>query len=362
MPPSMQPYEDPHLRQRVIAVADLQRKNKLLAEARQPESGGLPLPCIYKLELHNERYPFSYGCEWGKFEHLREVNLYELIPSQGALPPGWETFELSTPLQAATAVVDRVRYIASIKTADQELTLQEINVGASGWELVEHININLALHQIPLVVWRIEWLDGENNRLWGQDAPPIVRNQQTQVHATGFAMDGDHHLVYLGMVGYKTSLESIRATLQASHRQRKYITLGGHIVFPHGHYTQTWVAMPDYNSHHAAMTTAAALPGRWEPGSMLSYLLVFDGKTGSKSLITCLEEQLVGRLSEALTIPILPAWAGALWAAGQDDDLITKLETGGDCLAGFQVALTEEAWAEIVQRLLNDGKIAIQCA
>jgi len=360
MSSNTQPYEDTYLRQQVIAVAELQRQNKLLIDVRKPDRGGLPLPNMYDLDLHHEHYPFSYSCPWGKFAPVRGLVLYEFTPNNGELPPGWDAFELSTPLQAVTAVVDRDRHIASIKTASQELTLQDVDVEDSGYTLLEHINANLAVHRVPLVVWRVEWLDGENNRLWGEYSPPTVRNHQTHANATGYAIDDDYHLIYLGMVGYKTSLESIRATLQASKRQRKFVTIGGHTASPFGHYVQTWTAMPDYNSHHAVLTTAAALPGRWSPGDALTYLLVFDGKTEGQSPVACLEAQLVGRLSEALTIPILKEWASELWVAGQDGDLITELTTGGDCLAGYQVALTEEPWAEIVQRLLNDGKITIR--
>ena len=51
-------------------------------------------------------------------------------------------------------------------------------------------------------------------------------------------------LVYLGMVGHKTVLDSIRATIQA--RQRKKLFLQGRPVYPLvGHYCQTWQHLPD---------------------------------------------------------------------------------------------------------------------
>lgn len=45
------------------------------------------------------------------------------------------------------------------------------------------------------------------------EAVPRLRNGQAMAHVTGFAYDTDHTLAYIGLVGYKTSLESLRVTL-----------------------------------------------------------------------------------------------------------------------------------------------------
>ena len=50
------------------------------------------------------------------------------------------------------------------------------------------------------------------NRLF-PEAVPKLRNGQAMAHVTGYAYDSDHNLAYIGLVGYKTSLESLRVTI-----------------------------------------------------------------------------------------------------------------------------------------------------
>ena len=78
------------------------------------------------------------------------------------------------------------------------------------------------------------------------------------------------------MVGHKTVLESIRATVQA--RQRKKLFLQGRPVYPLAtHYCQTWQHLPEYGAYHAALIADPALPGKWQAGEEVIYLLVFEG-------------------------------------------------------------------------------------
>jgi hypothetical protein len=71
-------------------------------------------------------------------------------------------------------------------------------------------------------------------------------------------------VIYLGMVGYKKVLESIRATVLA--RQRRKLFLQGRLVYPLGtHYCQTWQHLPDYGAYHATLIADPALPGKWQP-------------------------------------------------------------------------------------------------
>jgi hypothetical protein len=161
------------------------------------------------------------------------------------------------------------------------------------------------------------------------------------------------------MVGHKTVLESIRATIQA--RQRKKLFLQGRPVYPLAtHYCQTWQHLPDYGAYHAALIADPALPGKWQPGEEVIYLLVFEGEMleGSK-LGTQTRPALTSRLSEALPIPILDEWYESLWESGQRERLIVGLDTGGDCQSGYMVQLTETSWKEVVVRLLKERKICL---
>jgi hypothetical protein len=232
-------------------------------------------------------------------------------------------------------------------------------VGESSYNLLQQVNAALAQSCQPFVAWRLEWVNGEVDLLW-PDGVPQIRNEHGSAYVTGYAHDEAGNLVYLAMVGHKMVLESIRATVQA--RQRKKLWLQGRPVYSlPTHYCQTWNHLPDYGAYHAALIADPALPGRWQSGEELIYLLVFEGEpqngiTPEKQLISL----LTPRLSEALPIPIKDGWSGALWEAGAEKGLIEELVYSGDCLACFGVNTFETSWSEIITRLVKEDKVDIQ--
>jgi hypothetical protein len=103
-----------------------------------------------------------------------------------------------------------------------------------------------------------------------------------------------------------------------------------------------------------------ALPGKWQPGEEVIYLLVFEGELpDGSSLETKARRFLTSRLSETLSIPILDDWHESIWEAGQMENLIIGLETGGDCQKGYIIQLGEIEWKEVVIKLLKGQRIQI---
>ena len=88
----------------------------------------------------------------------------------------------------------------------------------AGVNLLKEINSELVRSNAGIIIWKITWDEhgaDQQDRLFLGEVPRL-RNSQALVHLTGFAYDEDRLLVYAGAVGYKTSLESIRATLLTS--------------------------------------------------------------------------------------------------------------------------------------------------
>jgi hypothetical protein len=193
---------------------------------------------------------------------------------------------------------------------------------------------------------------GEVDRLWPEGVPQI-RNEHGTAYVTGYAHDEAGNLIYLGIVGHKTVLESIRATVQA--RQRKKLWLQGRPVYPlPTHYCQTWQHMPDYGAYHATLIADPALPGKWQPGEDVVFLLVFEVETPEEQSM----KMLTARLSEALSIPVLDDWNREHWEAARRKDLVVDLQTCGDCQEGYVVQLGDNAWKEAVIELIKKRKIA----
>lgn len=203
------------------------------------------------------------------------------------------------------------------------------------------------------MAWRLEWVSSEVDRLWPEGVPQI-RNEHGSAYVTGYALDDAGNLIYLGMVGHKTVLESIRATVQA--RQRKKLFLQGRPVYPPAtHYCQTWQHLPHYGAYHATLIADPALPGKWQPGEDMVYIFVCDGDLIDRenpAENAC--QMLPSRLSEALPIPVLWEWAEILWEAGFKKGLINDMTTGGYSLVCFTVQLAQSVWAELISRFLEE--------
>ncbi|GAB4577477.1 MAG: hypothetical protein Fur0022_02080 [Anaerolineales bacterium] len=350
-PPFPPPYEDRSLREKALLVAAARRQGVILIEAAAPENGGLPLPVIHDVpQLERGRPPHDYTCPWGTFRFDQAARLYAFTPANGQLPPEWEGYDLNTPLQPVIACVDTARHTATLHAGRQEITLLEVPAQDDGYCLLCQINALLAKNHQPCVAWRVEWTGDESNQLWPQNVP-MVRNDQVSAYLTGYALDREH-LIYVGMAGYKTVLESIRATVQS--RKKKLLEVHAHFVTPlPDQYVQIWQFLDDFGYHHAALLARPALPGKWEPDDLDAYLLCFEEEDVDAP------SRLAARLAEGLCLPILPAWGQALWDAGWEKELVREITVGGDCLAGYAVALTEDAWTEIVQQLLEEKTITI---
>ena len=63
-------------------------------------------------------------------------------------------------------------------------------------------------------------------------------------------------------------------------------------------------------------------------------------------------------LNKCLALPLLPEWAGYLWANGRAEKLITLLDDGeGQGYAAWRVLPAPENWQAVVQAGLAAGEI-----
>jgi len=192
------------------------------------------------------------------------------------------------------------------------------------YNLLYQINAALAQSHQPFVVWRLEWVAGEADRLW-PDHVPQIKNEHgaAQRNALFFA------------------------------RHRKRLFLQGRPVYAlSSHYSQTRRHLPDYGAYHAALIADPDLPSKWQPGENVAYILVFEGdlKEGENPEGNACQ-MLPSRPSEALPIPVLHEGADTLCEGGTKQGLIAELTTEGDSPRCFWVHLTETVWAKLLSSL-----------
>ena len=126
-------------------------------------------------------------------------------------------------------------------------------------------------------------------------------------------------------------------------------------LIPTDKYEQAWQAMPEYTSHHVGFVSRLALPGKWEPEDLSTYLLIFRGTPDpGKELI----QLFVERIKEALEVPILDEWSVALWKQARSRKLVQDLTTGGDCILGARIDLQAD-WKDLLSELLAQKEISL---
>ncbi len=350
-------YEDLYLKNKVLKAITAQNSGKY---ALAGDRDDIPLPSRYGLgmTLNRGNYPHDYvvgipePIGYVDYDPTISGYVYTRIPGC-KLPKALENYKV---LQLAVAVIDVASRTATIQVGDLNITFPGVEVWKGSYDVLKEINTELARLGTGVVVWRTETVPDPDESHKPFQGASAVSNGQVSLTATGYAYSRNFAMVYLNVVGYKTSIESMRATII----QNKIIRLSGPDhngnLLPCPKYQQIWQAMPEYTSHNSAFIAHQALPGKWMPEDTELYVLIFRDTVGDPQAE--LRRQFAARLNEALEIPIQPEWADALWKAGKANRFIQDMKTGGDCLAGVEVNL-QASWNELVQKMLEEEALIV---
>ena len=360
----MNMYEDKYLREKVSRIIARQEEGKIVIAMHKDDSG---LPCRQDLsqELSRAAHPYDYAVgKAGFLTYDSRLGAYLFTATPGEkLPSALANYR---PLVLAEAILDVQNRRIKIQCNETNVTL----TGAQPWkglyQVMRDLNEELARVNSGIVVWKI--IPNENGgskeekRLY-PDAVPTLRNGQAMAHISGFAYDTDQNLAYVGLVGYKTSLESLRVTLMSAKPLLMTREGAGNVsLIPTDKYGYVWQSMPDYTSYHVGFVSRLAQPGKWEPEDLSIYLLVFRDSPDPEEEIIRL---FIERIQEALEVPILNEWAGILWKQARNRKLIQDLVTGGDCILGARINLgqgqsdIQTDWQDLLTELLAQEEISL---
>jgi hypothetical protein len=353
----MNVYEDKYLRDKVNRIIARQKEGKIVVAAFK-DGSGLPAKEDLGQELIRAAYPYDYAVgKAGFLKYDSELGVYLFIArSNEKLPPVLANYR---PLVLAEAILDVQDRRITIQCGETNATFTGVQPWKGLHEVLQEVNEELARINAGMVVWKITPKENgktkPGDRLF-PEAVPKLRNGQALAHVTGYAYDSDHTLAYIGLVGYKTSLESLRMTLMSGKPlQMIQDGVGDLTLIPTDKYEQAWQAMPEYTSHHAAFVSRLALPGKWEPDDLAAYVLVYRETADASAELIHL---FIERLKEALEFPILDEWAAALWKQARNRKYIQEMTTGGDCILGARIDLQAD-WQELLTELLSQEAISL---
>lgn len=353
----MNVYEDIYLRDKMNRIIARQMEGKIVIATYKDDSG---LPCMddFSQELTRAAFPYDYAVgKAGFLKYDSELGAYLFTAKPGEkLPLVLTNYR---PLMLAEAILDVDGRKINIQCGDIHVAFTCVQPWKGLYGVLQEVNEELARVNAGIVVWKIIPMENDKiqpvERLF-PEAVPKLRNGQAQAYGTGYAYDSDHNLAYISMVGYKTSLESLRVTLMCGKSlQMTHDSAGDVTLFPTDKYQQIWQAMPDYTSHHVGFVSRLALPGKWEPEDLNAYLLVFRGTKDLRGEIIRL---FIDRIKEALEVPILDEWAITIWQQAHNRKLVQDLKTGGDCISGIKIDLQAD-WKELLTELLAQKEISL---
>ena len=353
----MNVYEDKYLREKANRIIARQKEGKIVIAAYK-DGSGLPAKEDLGHELTRATYPYDYAVgKAGFLKYDSELGVYLFTAkSNEKLPPVLANYR---PLVLAEAILDVQDRKIIIQCGETNVTFTGVQPWKGLYEVLRELNDELDRVNAGIVVWKI--IPKENDKVKPGDrlfseAVPKLRNGQALAHITGYAYDGDHNLAYIGLVSYKTSLESLRITLMCGKPlQMTQDGVGDVSLIPTDKYEQAWQAMPEYTSHHVGFVSRLALPGKWEPEDLSIYLLVFRGTPDpGKEMI----QLFIERIKEALEVPILDEWATIIWKHARNRKLVQDLVTGGDCILGARIDLQAD-WQELLTELLAQEDISL---
>jgi hypothetical protein len=350
-------YEDQYLRNNVNRIIIRQQEGKIVIAAYKDGSG---LPTREELGAAIDRAPYPYDYTVGSFGFLKydnEIGAYLFTAKPGAnLPPAIARYK---PLVLAEADLDPSTRILRIQAGELLVTFTSVQPWMGLHEIMREVNEEQARSGSGIVVWKVSRKENTQREALERLFPgpvPRLRNGQAMGHVSGYAYDSDRNLAYIGLVGYKTSLESLRVTLMANKpicmSQNNGCDLN---LLPLEKYEQAWQAMPEYTSHHAAFVARTALPRKWEPEDLVAYLVVFRN---SRDVAQEIQRLFVERLKETLEVPILDEWGPCLWERARDQQFVQDLTTGGDCVQGARILLQAD-WKGLIADLLQQEDLQL---
>ena len=348
-------YEDVSLRERAKRIISAQQQGKIVV-SKNRDAAGVPnmdylgLKCTSTMKTE---HTFAVeGMGWLDSDY--DTGEYVFILKEGERPPKWlEEYKVQ---QLCEAELDESEHICTIKTDKELITFTAVETWREGYEMLSEINAALNRSNAGVAVWRITSINPEKAKssTLFPTSTPSVSNNETRLPVTGYAFASTvNTLVYLGIVGYKTAINSMMATLWQSKPLSLYAYGTPHqSLYPFGKYQRLITPMPDYDAHHCLAVNHRAVPGMWTPDDNQVFILAF---IGSESV----ESQLVSRLNETLNIPILPEWGSRIIEEGYVRKYICDLETGGDCLRGISIEVKNADWIQLVKDLLVSETIAV---
>ncbi len=173
-------------------------------------------------------------------------------------------------------------------------------------------------------------------------SPELVGNVSfggLRAYCVGYAVDdsADDHLIYLGLVGYRTAVRGVWAALL----EHQPIEIAGQLFRrAEGAYLYRAVQLPESGLENMALLHHQASVNQLDPSQAFYLLNASDDPP---------QMRFFAMLNRAVVAPMLSHWAEWLWREGYKQDLITRLDATRGTFA-WRIHASDDKWLEIILR------------
>jgi hypothetical protein len=350
------PFENTYALRALQAINRLIDQGRFVVSRFSPEQGGVPVV------PHNEQVGIRSAREyhrgemvdgatsWGKFRFDAEANVYVLV--DGSPPEKWLPQER---LEAGVVTLYPRSAVACAGERAIELDLtSEQHEGP--YELLYRINQALFDSRIPVMIWRLEWEQEQDEK--GVEVITLLTEHVRLAASSAVWDDQDSQLVAAQvMFTDPQEIKALRATLaNNSSKEWLRVVTEEDNAFLRGARRGFIGVSAGMSKQHAQGNVAALLNPLTGDPQMFSedhfYVVATPGED--------ITEKFVQRLDLATPWPADPQWGEYLIESGVERGLVTMLKTAaGDFETALRVEKDAEGWREVIQRGLSEGQIAL---
>jgi len=366
----------------------------LLCNARRPIPG---LPCLSEEQRETvwdeDTQSYLSVTSWGLakplYAYYNELSyelrdftpLFLLVrPKEGVSPPraqvpkpGYAVLDTTTGITTVYVGSSNARSDGGSKESDEQpinaVPVHNVRLNldnlSGGDNVLQHIRYALARAGVPVYptgVYAVEstpypweWETGNADFRTAR-----VFNKEVGVPLVGYATDDMNEIVYLHIVGHKSAIRSIWATLNSS--GRKPVTIDaphdyGRRYSTHNYVTYSAPVDTDTGLYRLLIVDRRATAQEVDR----AYLLVYKGNDTTEADIEAnIDLAFAARLNAVLPIPILPQWGRRLRQEGEgvEKDMVQACAVGGDVAAAY-IITPDPRWIELVESLVQSGELTL---
>ena len=301
------------------------------------------------------------GTPWGLAEFLGDLEglegneMYAINPIWRIVVP--EGHYPGAVMPAPGTAVLELTGMVSIYTdgCEEPVHHLRLDLDRDGWNLMRIIRRHLCHDGIPVyptAIYATAHLPYPYPLVTEDRLAPVARvaNKEVGVPLVGYAVAPNEEVIYLNIVGHKTAVRSIWATLNG--RAGNTVRLSA----PPDAYCRA------YSSSNYVTYSDTVADG-------LARLVIVDRRAVDKAVDSeayliapttadlDLDRAFAARLDATLPLPILPEWGSVLRAEGEKNRLVKPCRFGGD--VGLALAIVPDVgrWQALIEGLVQSGEL-----